>query len=188
VSVTGYTRRSKGEDDALGLLAQERAIRAAYPDAHVVQEVASGGRADNREVLQLVLAELRRGDTLVVTKLSRLCRNLLDFAGILEDAKRRGWVLVVLEEGFNLGTANGRAMAGILAVFAQWEREVMGERIKEALAEKRAGGWDPRTVPAERHAAVRRLHRRGLSQRAIAGRLGLHKEQVARCLRERGER
>jgi DNA invertase Pin-like site-specific DNA recombinase len=183
MTVIGYTRRSQGESDALGLLAQEKAIRDAYPDARVEQEIASGGRADNRDVLQRTLSGLRRGDTLVVTKVDRLCRSLRDFASILEDARRRGWNLVVLGDSFDLGTANGRAMAGMLAVFAQWEREMMGERIKEALAAKREQGWDPSRTPAKFRRRVLRLKRDGLSQRAIAAKLGTHKETVARILR-----
>jgi DNA invertase Pin-like site-specific DNA recombinase len=186
VTVIGYTRRSQGEGDALGLVAQETAIRAAYPAARIEQEIASGGRADNREVLQRTLAHLRRGDTLVVTKVDRLCRSLRDFASILEDARKRGWNLVVTGDSFDLGTANGRAMAGMLAVFAQWEREIMGERIKEALAAKRATeGWDPRTIPDSFRRRVLRLKAQGLSQRAIARKLGTHKETVRRILAAR---
>jgi DNA invertase Pin-like site-specific DNA recombinase len=71
-------------------------------------------------------------------------------------------------------------MAGMAAVFAEWERGMIGLRIREALAEKRAAGWDPTAGP-ERRRAVLRLHRRGLSQRAIAAELELHKRACGAC-------
>lgn len=188
MTVVGYTRLSKSDErDALGLAGQRRSILDAYPDARVHEEVASGGRANNRPVLQGVLAGLRRGDTLVVKRLDRLTRSLADFARIIEDAKRRGWAIVVLDEGFDMTTPSGRAMAGMLAVFAQYERELIGARTREALAEKMATGWRPHRPVPRKPTAFRRqvlkLYKRGLSQRAIAAELGTHKETVARILR-----
>jgi DNA invertase Pin-like site-specific DNA recombinase len=172
VSVIGYVRVSTDEQgrSGLGLAAQRSAIEAAYPAASFRQEVASGGRADNRPVLQEVLSDLRRGDALIVSKLDRLCRSLLDFAAILEEAKRRGWTLVVLDEGFNLNTPNGRAMAGMLAVFAQWEREIIGERIATTFRVKREQG-DPLQVPPKTRALILDLREQGYGARRIADEL-----------------
>jgi hypothetical protein len=83
----------------LGLEAQANAIRTAYKSVDVVEEVASAARASNRPVLQRVLRDLRRGDTLVTAKLDRLARNTRDF---FEDAERASGTrcyatLVVLE-------------------------------------------------------------------------------------------
>jgi DNA invertase Pin-like site-specific DNA recombinase len=181
--IVGYTRRSQGDADALGLRAQERKIRDAYPGAHVAQEVASGGRADNREVLQGILHDLRRGDTLVVTRLDRLVRSSGDFADITRDALRRGWNLVVMDLGFDLSSPMGQAMATVTAAFAQLERDLMSHRMKEALAEKHARGEDPRRISDKFKRRVVRLHRAGKSQRAIASQIGTHKETVARILR-----
>ncbi len=189
--VVGYTRRSKGETTALGLVAQAEAIRAECSrrgwEVELREEIKSGGRACNRPVLAAIRAELRRGDILVVAKLDRLTRSMVDFADILAEAQRRGWTLIVLQEGFDLTTASGRAMAGMLAVFAQWEREIMGERIKTALEAKRASGWDPRKLPAMVHDEIRRLRdEERLSQRAIACRLGHTRRTVAASLARSG--
>lgn len=178
----GYVRVSTADQDesGLGLAAQRAAIAGACASrewvlAEVHEEVKSGGRADNRPVLQALVGGMGRGDALVVARLDRLTRSLLDWATLLEDARRRGWTLVVVEQGFDLGTPTGRAMAGMLAVFAQFERELIGERTREALAAKRATGWEPHRfpprIPTEARARIAELAADGLSQRAIAARL-----------------
>lgn len=196
----GYTRVSTEEQgrSGLGLAAQREAVerecgRRGWELAALHSEVASGGRADNRPVLAGALASLRRGDALVVSRLDRLTRSLPDFADLLRTAERRGWNLVALDMGLDLSTPTGRAMAGMAAVFAQWEREMIGLRIAEALAAKRASGWVPPRAPHQTpeadEARVLDLHRRGMSQRAIAARLTeedgrtWHRETVARVLR-----
>lgn len=88
----------------------------------------------------------------------------------MEDAKRRGWTLIVLDEGFNLNTPNGRAMAGMLAVFAQWEREIIGERIATTFKVKRERG-DPLQVSSQVRALILDLREQGYGARRIADEL-----------------
>jgi DNA invertase Pin-like site-specific DNA recombinase len=120
----------------LGLAAQRDAIesyaRARGWDVVISEEVASGRRGE-RPVLRQLVASLRRGDALVVAKLDRLTRSLLDFASLVELAKRDGWSLVVVDSGFDLNTPAGRMMASMLATFAQFEAELIGQRTSEAL-------------------------------------------------------
>lgn len=177
--VVAYVRVSTDEQgrSGLGLEAQRRAVAdaAALKGWEVVavhEDVASGGSTRRRPGLAAALAQLRarEADGLVAAKLDRLSRSLLDFAGLLERARREGWDVVLLEQGFDLGTPTGRAMAGMLAVFAQWEREVIGERTAAAKAVRRSAG-DPRQVPDAVRARIAELHRRGMSERAIAARL-----------------
>jgi DNA invertase Pin-like site-specific DNA recombinase len=99
VRVIGYVRVSTEEQgrSGLGLAAQRAAILAARPDAEIVEEVASGGRADNRPRLEEVRASLQRGDVLVVSRLDRLTRSLYDFADLVREAERRGWSLTALD-------------------------------------------------------------------------------------------
>jgi DNA invertase Pin-like site-specific DNA recombinase len=177
MSVFAYTRVSKGEPDSLGLEAQRTAILDRFPEAEVVQEVASARRADNREKLAEIRRQLRRGDTLVVARLDRLARSVTDFGHIIEESVRRGWDIVVLDQQLDTTTANGRLVANVLASVAQWEREMIAERTRAALRARGCG------IPVEIRKQVIELGRRGLSQRAIAAAVNLHKESVARVLR-----
>ena len=100
----------------------------------------------------------------------------------------------MLDAGFDMTTAAGEAMAGMLAVFAQFERRLISERTRAGLAVARANGWDPAALArrrwsgssgkrAARERRILKLRAEGLSQREIAAALGLHKETVARALR-----
>ena len=180
MSVYGYVRVSLAEsEDTLGMEAQRRTILGSRPEAEIVGEVESGASVASRPVLTELLAGLKRGDTLTLAKLDRLTRSLADFAAITEDLERRGVKLVVVDMGIDTTTPNGEMMAGMLAVFARFERRMIRERTRAAWAVKRAA--DP--VLAKRERDVLRLRARGMTQRAIAARLGLGKEQVARVLR-----
>jgi DNA invertase Pin-like site-specific DNA recombinase len=176
VSVFGYVRVSTEEQgrSGLGLEAQSAAIRDEASrrgwDVDVRQEVRSGSRAGNRPELQAVLSELQRGDTLVVTKLDRLVRSATDFGKLLQLARRRGWDLIVLDLGIDMTTTMGKAMVQIVAVFAELERDMIADRIRDALAVKREQG-DPRQVPNATREVIRELRATGLSERAIAARL-----------------
>ena len=75
------------------------------------EEVKSGTRADNRPVLREVMAALRRGeaDVVVVSKLDRLSRSVVDAGRLLEEARKRGFNIVALDLGLDLSIADGRA-------------------------------------------------------------------------------
>jgi DNA invertase Pin-like site-specific DNA recombinase len=76
----------------------------------------------------------------VVAKLDRLSRSLMDFSALMERARRRGWALVALDLGVDTTTPAGEMLANVLASFAQYERRIIGQRTKDALAEKRRQG------------------------------------------------
>jgi DNA invertase Pin-like site-specific DNA recombinase len=87
------------------------------------------------------LATIRAGaGTLMVAKLDRLSRSLLDFAGLMERSRREGWGLVALDLGVDTSTPQGEMMANVMATFAQFERRLIGQRTRDALAVKRAQG------------------------------------------------
>ena len=113
-------------------------------------------------------------DVLVVGKLDRLSRSVIDFANLVERSQRRGWTLAVLDTGVDMTTPNGRLVAGILSQVAQWERELIGERTRIALAEARANGIHTgrrASVPEEVVRRIKRRRRAGWSLRRIADRL-----------------
>ena len=93
--------------------------------------------------LRLALEAIEAGtaEGLVVAKLDRLSRSLLDFAALMERGRKRGWNLIALDLGVDTSTPSGEMMASVLATFAQqFERRLIGQRTKDALAVKRSQG------------------------------------------------
>lgn len=84
-----------------------------------------------------LLASLQKGDTVIVLRLDRLCRNMQDFCALMHRFKKLDVSLVSISPPINLKTANGRARAKFYVLFAEWESEIKGERIKDALAMKK---------------------------------------------------
>jgi DNA invertase Pin-like site-specific DNA recombinase len=110
--------------------------------AYVEDEGYSGGHA-KRPALEAARARLASSSGpagLVVARMDRLSRSLQDFAAIVSEATKQGWTLVCLDPPLDLSTPAGRMMANVLAVFAQYEREMIGERVKEVLAYKKIHG------------------------------------------------
>ncbi|HUY96347.1 MAG TPA: recombinase family protein [Verrucomicrobiae bacterium] len=183
VPVVGYARVSTAEqgDSGLGLAAQEATIRAACRARglqllRIHQDVASGGSLGGRPELAEALATVRSGGAaaLVVAKLDRLSRSVHDFSGLLEQARREGWGLVVVDLGADTMTPPGELVANVTASTSQYERRMIGLRTREALAVKRAQGvrlGRPPEVAAETAATILRLHRSRWSATAIARQL-----------------
>lgn len=145
----GYCRVSTAEqgDSRAGLEAQEAVIRAeirhrGWDLVDIRSDVASGKTLRRRDNLGRTLRDLRDGqaDALVVAKLDRLSRSVLDFAGVMETAASEGWSIVVLDLGVDTTTTNGELIANIMIALAQWERRIIGDRTKAALNAVRARG------------------------------------------------
>ena len=145
----GYCRVSTAEqgDSRAGLEAQDAAIRAevrhrGWDLVDIRSDVASGKTLRRRDNLGRTLRDLRDGqaDALVVAKLDRLSRSVLDFAGVMETAASEGWSIVVLDLGVDTTTTNGELIANIMIALAQWERRIIGDRTKAALNAVRARG------------------------------------------------
>ncbi len=116
----------------------------------------------------------------MVAKLDRLSRSMLDFAGLMAMAHEQNWALVALDCAVDTSTPAGEAMAHVLATFGQFERRLIGQRTKEALAAKKAAGirlGRPPTVPATVVRRMQRQRARGETLRAIAE--SLNRDQVA---------
>jgi DNA invertase Pin-like site-specific DNA recombinase len=182
-TVVGYARVSTDMQGELGagLEAQRRAIREeaerrGWRMLQIYEDVVSGKSLNGRHGLDAALDALRRGDAsvVVVAKLDRLSRSLIDFAGLVERSRREGWAIVALDLGVDLTTAAGEMLAGVLAVLAQWERRMISERTKAALAVKRSQGVrigaEPR-ITGELARWIRAQRRRGATLQAICDRL-----------------
>ena len=151
-----YTRKSSEEgleQDFNSLHAQREAceayVRSQKHEGWVVLPAAyddggiSGGTME-RPALQRLLAEIGAGklDTVVVYKVDRLTRSLADFAKIVEIFDAHGVAFVSVTQHFNTTTSMGRLTLNVLLSFAQFEREVTGERIRDKIAaSKQRGMW-----------------------------------------------
>jgi DNA invertase Pin-like site-specific DNA recombinase len=184
--MVGYTRRSRAnrrhpEDPALGIAAQRTAINAeaerrGWTVIWTDPDDGWSGRNVARPGLQEALRLLATGeaDGLVVSKLSRLSRSVADFATLLRLARRQGWSVVALDLGIDTTTINGRLVANLVMSVSEWEREVIGERTAEGLAEARANGTRlgaPEAIPPAIARRIRRYAAQGYSARAVAARL-----------------
>jgi DNA invertase Pin-like site-specific DNA recombinase len=182
-------RRVSTEEQQLGLDSQlafleVEAERRGWTDVEwVTDEAVSGATpAEDRPALGPVLATLQPGDVLVVHKLDRLSRSVLDFARLLERAEKGAWSIVVLDLGVDMTSPQGKLVANILVAVAQWEREVIALRIKEGMARspKTMGrprgsgvskGSQPSALSPQLLAAVEDLRDAGKSPHQIALRL-----------------
>jgi site-specific DNA recombinase len=120
-----------------------RALPVRYDDGGF-----SGGNL-SRPALQRLLAdvEAKKVDTIIVYKVDRLTRSLADFAKIVEALDARGVSFVSVTQQFNTTSSMGRLTLNVLLSFAQFEREVTGERIRDKIAaSKRKGMWMGGTV------------------------------------------
>jgi site-specific DNA recombinase len=151
-----YTRKSSEEgleQEFNSLHAQREACEAFIRSQRhegwscLPQAYDDGGRSGGnleRPALQQLLAEIREGkvDVVVVYKIDRLTRSLADFAKIVEIFDTKGVSFVSVTQQFNTTTSMGRLTLNVLLSFAQFEREVTGERIRDKIAaSKKKGMW-----------------------------------------------
>jgi DNA invertase Pin-like site-specific DNA recombinase len=120
----------------------------------VAEPGRSGADLTGRPALICALDRLDAGaaSTLIVTRLDRLSRSVIDFAAILDRSRRSGWRLVVLDVAVDTATPTGELMATVAAAFAQYERRLISARTREALAQRKAEGkrlGRPVVTPAE---------------------------------------
>ena len=191
MQVIGYVRVSTEEQgvSGAGLQAQRQSIaaeckRRGWELVETIEDRGYSAKDLRRPGVREALRTLEAGEAnaLVVAKLDRLSRSMLDFAALMNAAQKQCWALVALDLGVDTSTPSGEMMANVLATFAQFERRLIGQRTREALAIKKASGvrlGRPPTVP---QAVVRRIQRqraRGESLRAIADALNHDKVPTA---------
>jgi DNA invertase Pin-like site-specific DNA recombinase len=161
------------------------AERAGYAVVGVFKETGSGAKLDREQRAKVMgLAQARQIDAILVTELSRWGRSTQDLVQTLDDLHAWG-VSVLAQTGlsFDLSTASGKLMRTIMAGLAEFERDLLRERVKSGLAAAKARGQIlGRKVgqrPSDKHTKrVLQLHRDGLSYRLVARNLGLSKNTV----------
>jgi len=166
---------------------REYVARRGWTVTMQVKEVGSG--ATQRQLREKLLEAARRReiDVVVVWRLDRWGRSVTDLLATMQELEHLGVGFVSLTEALDLTTPAGRAMAGLLAVFASFEREILGERVRAGLANARLNGKRlGRPTTAAQHAnQIRKLRRSGLSKSEIARRLQIGRTSVRRILDER---
>ena len=181
MAIYGYARVSSTDQD---LTIQERALRAAGCEIVRAEKVSATQRTGRAE-LELLLAFLRPGDTLVVTRVDRLARSIKDLQDIVYDLKAHDITLKATEQPIDTHSAAGKAFLDMLGVFAEFETNLRRERQLEGIAAAKTRGVYRGRKPSVDAAEVRRLHaQEKLGATDIARRLGIGRASVYRVLRK----
>lgn len=187
--VIGYLRVSTEEQSISGLgLADQKAVveaeasRRGWEDIDFMVDRGFSAKNLDRPSIATALDELKRGEAsvLVVSKLDRLSRSLLDFATLMDRARREGWEIVVLDIAIDTTKPSGQLMANVMAAFAEYERQLIGSRTSAALQQRKLQGvrlGRPRTLASEVTSRIVAARGAGRTLRAIADELNT--EQVA---------
>ena len=144
---------------------REFCSRLGYEIVHEYSDEASGKNA-NRPGWKALLSDARRGEfeAVIVTKLDRVMRSLMQLLDVLQEFEKRRISIITLDQGtIDMGSANSRLQIGIIAMVAEWDREIISERTREALQAKKARGVVLGRVPAKfnvRMAALMRMEGR----------------------------
>ncbi len=161
-----YARVSTNDQQTLSMQShalREYAARRGWTIVMQVREIDSGAAWREAREKLLEAARRREIDVVLVWRLDRWGRSVTDLLATLQELEHLGVGFVSLTEALDLTTPVGRAMAGLLAVFAEFEREILRERVRAGLAHARQNGKRlGRPATAAPHAAeIRKLHRAG---------------------------
>ena len=162
--IYGYARVSTTDQD----LAIQHAALTAAGCTEIRAEKVSGTSRAGRVELDALLTFMRKGDTLMVTRIDRLARSIGDLQDIVRALKAKGVALKATEQPIDTGTAAGKAFLDMLGVFAEFETNLRRERQAEGIAKAKAEGVYKGRKPSIDVAAVRRLQADGLGASQIA--------------------
>lgn len=159
-------------------------LKRQYPDAEIVQEIASGGRA--RPKLAELVERLEKGDMLIIGSLDRLGRRMVEVISLIELLTNRGVLLRSVREGIDYGTVSGKLIFQVLASVAELERSLISERTKAALVAKRAKGivgGRPRIHGDEKIQRARDLRSQGKTLAFISKEIGISTGRLHQLLK-----
>jgi DNA invertase Pin-like site-specific DNA recombinase len=176
----GYARVSS--TDQYLSVQRERLAAAGCDPIH--EEKVSGKSLAGRVELEAILSFIRPGDTLVVTRIDRLARDIGDLKKVVRALTDKGAGLQATEQPIDTTTSHGRMFLDLLGVFAEFETAIRKERQLEGIAKAKAKGvyagkGRPRKVGAEE---IRKLKAAGAGPTEIAKRLGIGRASVYRAL------
>jgi len=163
---------------------RDYAANRGWTVAMQVKEVGSGAKVREQRKQLIDAARRREIDVVLVWRLDRWGRSLLDLVTTLQELTDLSVGFVSLSEALDLTTSSGRAMAGMLSVFAAFEHDILRERVRAGLKHARQSGTRlgrPATA-AVKAAEVRKLFRQGVSKSEISRRLDIGRTSVRRIL------
>ncbi len=179
--LVGYARTSTVDQVASFDHQRDELTKIGCEKVFVEQVSAVGDRVQ----LEAALDFVREGDTLVVSKLDRLARSIVDLTKIIARLQAKGAALRIVNMNLDTATATGKLMLNLLGSIAEFEREMLLERQKIGIARAKAEGKYKGRKPTARAKAdeVRRLKSESLGATEIAAELGISRASVYRCQR-----
>jgi putative DNA-invertase from lambdoid prophage Rac len=185
-----YARVSTHDQQTLPLqirAMREYAAKRGWTIVAQMKEVGSGAAQRERRSTLIAAARRREIDVMLVWRLDRWGRSVADLVSTLQELQHLGVGFVSLTEALDLTTPAGRAMAGLLCVFAEFEREILRERVCAGLAHARQQGKRLGRPPSVVHRGVevRKLYRKGISKSEIARKLEIGRTSVRRLLAQK---
>jgi DNA invertase Pin-like site-specific DNA recombinase len=180
--LVGYARTSTIEQEA-GLESQRRDLTTSGCEEIFEEQVSSVQRRDE---LERLLKFIRKGDTLVVTKLDRLARSVPDLVKIMERLEDKKASLRILAMNLDTNSPTGRLLINLVGSIAQFEREIMLERQREGIAKaKGEGKYRGRIATARAKSKdVIALFKEGKGASEIASQVGIGRASVYRIIRD----
>jgi putative DNA-invertase from lambdoid prophage Rac len=187
IKVGLYARVSTIDQQSLSL--QLQAMRSYVENrkwsiALEIKDIGSGANQRPQRELLLSAARRREIDVVMVWKLDRWGRSLSDLVVSLKELSELNVGFVSLTEALDFSTPVGRAMAGMLAVFAEFERDILKERVRAGIAQARLEGKShgrPKSAALKKK-QIKALFAKGLSKSEISRRLGISRASVRRLL------
>lgn len=176
----GYARVSTIDQDLEVQLARLRAEGCTI----IRSEKVSGGSREGRPELATVLAFLREGDELVVTRLDRLGRDTRDVLNLIYEAEQRGAFVTVLDPHVSTRGEMGHVVLTVLGMVAQMERRFIKERQRDGIDQAKAKGTYTGGKRRLDRAVISALAAEGLSPTTIARQVGCSRMQVYRVFKE----
>lgn len=181
----GYARVSSTGQSLEVQLSKLTAYGCTELDSIIFQEKKSGSNTDNRPELKACLKHIRKGDTLVITKLDRLARSVLHLTQIADDLKKRGVELVVLDQNIDTSTPTGKLLFNMLGSIAEFENDIRRERQIDGIAKAKEIGTKFGAKPKlsdQQLSEMKQKRADGVLIKDIMAEYGLSKASVYRLL------
>lgn len=193
--IAGYVRVSTADQNsARQVAAIEEYVKNRWGDAGLAvlhseecgirEDKASGKTTQGRDALEELLRTTRRGDFIIAHSPDRVARNNRDFSDIMQKLADKGVTLIYTKyPDVDISTATGKLMLAMMAIFAEFERDIIHERQREGIAAaQKAGKYKPRALNNEQVEYAKKQYEAGTPKAQIARELGISRASLYRYL------